>query len=124
MKIDLPLSEYNIQVLIRSPKGECLKTLDSSHTLVEIDLPDDVLEDDIEVQYCHLDDTGQPMGEPRYLKEALLSEPEPKEEKDEDAPVECEEEAAKSPLAEKAEEFSEKEVEVKEHRGPKIALDD
>lgn len=108
MKIDLPHVEHTIKVLVKSPEGECVKVLDGSHRSFEIDLPDSVHEDEIEVVACHLDECGKAVGDVFCLKEAIESEP--KEKNDEDAPIEADEEAAKSPLAEGDCEEANKEV--------------
>jgi len=121
MKIDLPAVENTIKVLVKSPEGECVKILDGTHKSFEIDLPDNVLEDEVEVVACQLDNSGRAVGEPFYLKEADV--PEPKEKDNEDAPDEADEESAQSPsdevADEKAPDYPEKEVEARELPEPR-----
>jgi hypothetical protein len=121
MKIDLPVVEHMIKVLVESPKGDCVKILDSSHRSFEIDLPDNVFEADVEVTACKLDVCGHVVGEVIVLKEALLKDgpPKPEENNDEDAPVETDEADPKSPSDEVADEKADEEVTC----GPKILLD-
>ena len=121
MKIDLPAVENTIKVLVKSSEGEVLKIFDGTHKSFEIDLPDDVLEDEVEVVACQLDSRGLAIGEPFYLKEADV--PEPKEKDNEDAPDEADEESAQSSpdevADEKAPDYPEKEVEVRELPKPR-----
>ena len=125
MKIDLPAVEHTIKVLVKSSEGEIVKILDGTHKSFEIDLPDNVLEDEVEVVACQLDSRGLAVGEPFYLKEADVPEPKPesKEKDNEDAPDEADEESAQSSpnevADEKAPDYPEKEVEVKELPEPR-----
>ena len=119
MKINLPHCEHMVQVLVSSPDGECVKMFDSSHKSFEMELPDGVHEDEVEVLMVRLDERGLAIGEMSYLKEAVEevdesepeseSEPEPEPEDEdnednEDAPVEADEEADESPPDEVADE--------------------
>jgi hypothetical protein len=108
MKIDLPVIEHMLKVLVKSSEGEVVKVLDSSHRSFEIDLPDSVLEDEVGVSAMTLDVCGCPVGDVIVLKEADV--PEPEEKDDEDAPVEADEEAAKSPPAESDHKEADEEV--------------
>lgn len=112
MKIDLPHVEHTIRVLVNSPAGECIKVLDSSHRSFEIELPDDVHEDEVEVLAVNLDECGLVVGEMQYLKEAVECEPEDEDDYDEDVPCEVDEEVAQSPYDEVVDEqVDEKELE-------------
>ena len=70
MKIDLPFVEHMVRVLVKSPEGECVKVLDGSHQSIEIDLPDNVLENEVGVEAYLLDVCGCPTGNVVVLKEA------------------------------------------------------
>jgi len=102
MKIDLPHCEHMVQVLVSSPAGECVKVFDSSHKSFEMELPDNVREEEVEVLAVALDECGLAVGEMQYLKEAFV--PKDEDEDDEDAPYKAEEEAAQSPPDEVADE--------------------
>jgi hypothetical protein len=115
MKIELPVIDHMLKVLIRTPVGECFKVMDDSHRSFEIDIPDNVLEDEVEVMACQLDECGQAVTPLFYLKEAV----EPEEKPDEDAHVEDAEEAPESPPVEEAGGMDEEEVTC----GPQILLD-
>jgi hypothetical protein len=132
MKVDLPHVEHAVKVLVKSPEGECVKILDSSHRSFEIDLPDSVHEDEVEVVACSLDECGKAVGNVAVLKEAVEvepkvedeeDEPEHKEKDDEDAPVEADEEAAKSPPTEKAPEPVQKELKPRKLPKPRKMSD-
>lgn len=112
MKIDLPHVEHTIRVVVNTPEGNCIKTLDSSHQSFEIELPDDVHEDEVEVLAVNLDECGLAVGEMQYLKEAVTPEPEDEDEYDEDVPCEADEEVAQSPPDEVADEQADEEEEV------------
>jgi hypothetical protein len=126
MKVDLPTVEHTIKVLVKSSEGECVKVLDNSHRSFEIDLPDSVHENEVEVVACNLDECGKAVGDVVILKEAVEvekpedEEKEDEEKEDEDAPVEADEEAAQSPPIEVADEKADEEVTC----GPQIFLDD
>lgn len=109
MKIDLPQVEHTIQVLVNTPEGDCVKVLDSSHRSFEIELPDNVREEEVEVLAVALDECGLAVGEMRYLKEAVTPEPEDEDEDNEDDPDEADEEADQSPPSEVADEEADEE---------------
>ena len=109
MKIDLPHCEHMVQVLMNSPAGVCVKVFDSSHKSFEMELPEDVREDEVEVLAVALDECGFAIGEMSYLKEAI----EPEDE-DEDAPCKADEEADQSPSSEVADEEVDEEVDEEE----------
>jgi len=116
MKIDLPHVEHTIQVLVSTPEGDCVKVLDSSHRSFEMELPDNVCEEEVEVLAVALDERGLAIGEMQYLKEAVA----PKDE-DEDALREIDGETTQS-LPDK--QVDEEEVKDEKTCDPKIALDD
>lgn len=120
MKIDLPKSNNDIiRVWVKSPIGEIVKTLASPHTEVEIEVPDEVHEDEIEVLAVFLGPDNKPVGDVLVLKEAVKPEPasipddeNPKDAEEcyEDALVEAGEEADQSLPDEEVDELSEEEV--------------
>jgi hypothetical protein len=126
MKINLPYVSYTIKVLVKSPEGEIVKIFDGTHKSFEIDLPDNVLEDEVEVVACQLDSGGRAIGNVFYLKEAIV--PEPKEKDNEEVPVKADEDVSDEVADEEAPDFPEKEVEVRElpeprELGDEIAID-
>lgn len=115
MKIDLPHCEHMVQVLVSSPAGECVKMFDSSHKSFEMELPDGVHEDEVEVLMVRLDECGLAVGEMSYLKEAIVPEPEDEDEDDEEALVEADEALNQSPLDEVVDEEADEEVDADDH---------
>ena len=127
MKIDLPHVEHTIQVLVSTPEGDVTKILDSSHRSFEIELPDGVREEEVEVTAVVLDECGHPLGEIQRLKDAVTPEPEDEpepepedepepepedeDEDDEDTPCEADEEVASSPSDEMVDEEADEEEE-------------
>ena len=89
MKIDLPHSEHNIRLIAKSPMGLIEKVLDPSHRCVEIEFPDGINEDEVEVMAWSIDDCGKTVSSHYLLKEAVK--PEPEKENGEDDPVEADE---------------------------------
>ena len=120
MKIDLPQVEHTIQVLVNTPEGDCVKVLDSSHRSFEIELPDNVHEEEVEVLAVALNECGLPVGEMQYLKEAVAPEPEDEDEDDEDAPCEADEEVAQSP----PDEVADKQVDEEKEELEDMDIDD
>lgn len=72
MKISLPRSHKHplVKVTMRSQKWETSTTLDDSHSTVELNLPDGVNEDDVEVTaaFCHRNGEADGSLSPLLLK--------------------------------------------------------
>lgn len=122
MKVTLPQHDlYSVvRLTIKTPAGESGMSLNDSHQTAEINLPDGVVEDGVEVLAQFLDGASRPVGDVIPLKRpAPKPEPElePKEEKDEEAPAEAVASAGVEVADEETAEVAREEVKQPKRRG-------
>ena len=62
MKVNLPSSQIHplVRVTVKTPKGETTTTLDDTHSILEIEAPKGIREDQVEVTAQLCDARGEP----------------------------------------------------------------